>query len=119
MQAIKEAIGGGDDEGGGDTFADPGRGFIYLDGELGPKHYWKSGWCDKYNSGKLARKLKPQKRWLQLRHYVLFYYEDQQDNWNSWVSTSTRILPCSQVQLLVGLTCQSMLTIPTRFAGLA
>jgi hypothetical protein len=104
-----------------DSFADPGRGFIYLDGELGPKHYWKSGWCDKYNSGKFKSKMKPQKRWLQLRHYVLFYYEDQQENWNSWVSTSTRILPCSQVQeqLLVGVSWQSVLTVSPRFAGLA
>eukprot|EP00035_Acanthoeca_spectabilis_P013832 m.259932 g.259932 ORF g.259932 m.259932 type:complete len:215 (+) comp15981_c0_seq2:171-815(+) len=46
----------------------------------GPKHWWKSGWATK--KGKMG--IKSQQRWLQLRHYVIFYYDEEKKGYNSW-----------------------------------
>lgn len=57
----------------------------------GPRHYYKSGWCTKHGHGHFGGKvgpltsLKSNKRWLQLRHYVIYYYEKEQSGYNSWV----------------------------------
>ena len=48
----------------------------------GPRHYYKSGWADK--KGKLG--IKSQKRWIQLRHFVIYYFPEEQSGYNSWVS---------------------------------
>jgi hypothetical protein len=65
----------------------------------GPRHYYKSGWCTKHGHGHFGGKvgpltsLKSNKRWLQLRHYVIYYYEKEQSSYNSWVSPSPHPSP--------------------------
>ena len=45
------------------------------------RQYYKSGWMDKKVQGILGG---TKKRWFQLRHYVLYYFPDEQPGWNTY-----------------------------------
>jgi hypothetical protein len=73
----------------------------------GPRHYYKSGWCTKHGHGHMGGKVGPltsmksKKRWLQLRHYVLYYYETDPGGYpyNTWVRRPTLPIPAPLTRL--------------------